>query len=368
MQGRGRTIWLGGKPEDARRVRALVTGGTGFVGGPFVDRILQDGWHVTLVTRNGKNARKLTGGNLTVCEADVSDEGAMHRIAKTKQVFDVVFHLAASLDYFGEREALYRTNVQGTRNVLELARETSVRKFVYASSIEATGPVRKREVPAPPEKRCRPVSAYGESKALAEKLVLSAVPGHFPVTVLRIGNVYGPGHFNFILEIAEAILQRNRLLEFLPVYADRYIHPVHNDDVTEGILAAYRSAELSSVAALAGEYATVGELFQICSELLGKRVTKRRKKRVDEIYLRLRCGYHRHKRHADFITYLMAGSGKRVHRAYSIEETKKMLSFSPRVSLRTGIEDTLNWAMQEGLLPCGTMTGRSARVSPTLIP
>jgi len=341
-------------------MKAFVTGGTGFVGRPFVRRILREGWDVTLVTRNRQNAGALGDGNLTVCEADVADEKAMRRIALRGDRFDAVFHLAASLNYFGSRQELYKTNVQGTRNVLDLAMKTGAKKFVYASSIEAVGPVKRKDVPAPPHQPCRPISPYGEAKALAEQLVISAARRHFPAVVLRIGNVYGRGHFSFIVDIAEAILSRNRLLEFLPVYGDRYIHPVHNDDVTEGILAAHRCIAHAPTVTLAGEYATISELFRICADSLGKQVRIRERKRIDEVYLRLRCAYHRHRRHMDFITYLMAGPGKRVHRACSMDETRDVLGFTPQVSLKRGIADTLNWAREAGLL--SSCAGEAAAV------
>jgi nucleoside-diphosphate-sugar epimerase len=94
----------------------------------------------------------------------------------------------------------------------------------------------------------------------------------------------------------------------------------------------------------------VGELFRICSEIIGTRIRTREKKLIDDLFLRLRRQYHKHRKHMDFITYLMAGPGRRVHRAYSIEETHRALGFSPRVTLQRGIADTLHWAGEAGIL------------------
>ena len=129
-------------------MKALVTGGTGLVGKPLVRRLLEEGWHVALLTRDRERARHLDGDNLAVYEGDVSDGEATGRIARGEQRFDAVFHLAASLDYFGDRKELHRTNVQGTHNVLSLAIGTRAQKVVYASSIEAAGPVTKNTIPA----------------------------------------------------------------------------------------------------------------------------------------------------------------------------------------------------------------------------
>lgn len=332
-------------------MKVLVSGGTGFVGKPFVRRILTEGWQVTLITRDARHAAPLAHEHLRVEEADVAAPDQIERLARPGDAYDAVFHLAASLQYFGDRKALYRTNVQGTRAMLDLAVQTSARKFIYASSIEAMGTVARQEVPAPADRACTPISPYGETKVLAERLVMEAARSRFPAMALRIGNVYGPGQPSFMIEIAQAVLHRTRLLEFLPFYADRYIHPVHSDDVTEGLLAAFRSDVPAFVGTLAGEYATLGELFQLCGEILGQPVPLRSKRRLDGLFLIARREFHKYERHMDFITYLMAGRGRRVHRAYSIQETRRALGFSPKVSLREGIAETLHWARRSGVLP-----------------
>lgn len=338
---------------EAGPMKVLVTGGTGFVGKPLVRQMLGQGWQVDLVTRRAQNAETLIGPGLTVHEGDASDRDAILAIARAAGGLDAVVHMAASLDFYGEAEKLHRINVQGTGNLLELASECGARTFVYASSIEAQGPVRRGEVPAPPGGRCKPVGEYGRTKVLAEELVRGAARGRFSAVLLRIGNVYGPDHYSFMVEIAEAILMRNRLLEFLPAYADRYIHPVHVDDVAAGVMAACRCAGPLHTVTLGGQYATVGELFGICARALGRPITPRARRLRDDVFLRLRRSYHRHCGHMDFITYLMSGPGSRVHRAYCIGEAEEALGFVPARTLKSGIADTLQWAARAGLLECG---------------
>jgi nucleoside-diphosphate-sugar epimerase len=328
-------------------VRAFVTGGTGYVGVPFVRRLLDEGWDVTLATRRRDNAARLPEA-VSVYEVDLPDTEGMQRIAEGERRFDVVFHLGASLTYFGERGALQRANVQGTRNVLELAARTGSGRFVYASSIEAVGTV--EHVPAPPDVPCRPVSEYGRSKVDAEGQVRERAEGRFPYTILRIGNVYDSDQYSFLPEIADAIVLRNRLFEFLPVYADRYLHPVHNRDVSEGLLAAARSESTGVTATLGGEAVTVGEMFQIAADVLGRPLYPRERRKSDELFLRIRSRYHRRRRTMDLITYIMAGRGRRVHRAYDIEHTVRTLGFRPSMPFRQGMMECLQWARESGLL------------------
>jgi nucleoside-diphosphate-sugar epimerase len=333
-------------------MRALVTGGTGFVGRPVVRRLLRDSWQVTLVTRDVSRLSRPDSEGLDVIEADIADPTAVFSIAEACRRVDTVIHLAACLDYYGVKDT-YRINVAGTGHMLEVTRRVSAKRFVYASSIEAIGPVGADEVPASPETPCRPVSAYGASKVAAERLVRQAASSGFPAVILRIGNVYGPGHLSFVSDVAEAILTRNRLLEFLPVYAERYIHPIHNRDVTEGILAACGENIPTSTLTLAGEYATVGRIFEITSRILGRPLPQKPRRRTDELFLMLRREYHRRGNGMDFITYLMAPSGRRIHRAYSMKETFQVLDLPPQVPLQDGIADTLAWIRNERIIDPG---------------
>ena len=326
-------------------MRAFVTGGTGFVGKPFVRRLLADGWDVTLITRSRKNAPE--GGQVTVYEGDLSDRAVLEEIARKEEAFDVVFHLGASLAYFGDEKELRQANVEGTRNVLDLAVKTRARKFVYASSIEAVGTV--EQVPAPHDVPCRPVSSYGRSKVLAEKLVREVSRGHFPSVILRIGNVYASDHFNFFYEIADAILTRNRLWEFLPVYAHHRLQPAYNADVTEGILAAWRTdVKGSETVTLAGEHASMQEMFEMVAEVLGRKLHPRAPGRGDELFLKIRRHYHEYRKQMDLITYAMAGSGKRVHRAYDLEHTYRTIGFRPAKPLREGVREFIEWTIRGG--------------------
>ncbi len=333
-------------------MRALVTGGTGFIGRHLVGRLLRDSWHVILVTRDKSKLSRPDSANLDVLEADVTDPGTIVSIADMCRPLDAVIHLAASLDYYDARET-YTTNVAGTGNVLELAKLAAAGRFVYASSIEAVGPVAAAAVPAPHDTPCRPLSAYGASKVAAERILLGAAAGHFPTVILRIGNVYGPGHISFVTDIAEAILTRNRLLEFLPVYADRYIHPIHNRDVTEGIIAACGQDVPTATLTLGGEYATVGKIFEITGRILARPLMQRPRHKVDELFLLLRREYHKRGNGMDFITYLMAPSGRRVHRAYSMEETFRALDLPFQIPLEDGIAGTLKWARDARVIDVG---------------
>lgn len=329
-------------------MKILVTGGTGFVGRNFLKHILPKKMEIILLTRNKKNVPDYIGSNVKVFEGDIIDKNILNLIAREEKSFDMIFHLAGSLIYFSDKDEIYKYNVVGTQNLLRLGVKTGIRRFVYASSIEAAGGVRLEEIPASTNRKPNPISSYGWSKVLAEKEVRKSSENNFKAAILRIGNVYGSDNLNFIHVITDAIIKKTRVLEYLPYYYDRFIHPVHNDDVSRGILAASECEKDFVIATLANDYVTILDLFTICSEYM--RIPFRnntQKKLIDLIYLNARKFYHKHQGGGgDFITYLLAPKGKSIHRAYSIDELKNDIGFIPKIKLKDGVIDAIEWAKE----------------------
>ena len=179
-------------------MRALVTGGAGFIGSNLVDALLDRGDEVTVVDdlSSGKreNLRAALARGAALDEADIRDAGRM-RSAFAAARPDIVFHLAAQIDV---RKSIEDpafdagVNVVGTINVLEAARAAGVKRVVNTSTggaIYGDADV----MPTPESAPARPMAAYGQSKFCAETYCgwyerlygLSSV-------ILRYGNVYGP--------------------------------------------------------------------------------------------------------------------------------------------------------------------------------
>lgn len=178
-------------------MRAVVTGGAGFIGSHLVDRLIEDGHDVVVVDnlRTGRRANlepALRSGHATFVQLDIA-----MAITELTQLFrgcNVVFHLAGLADIVPsiERpEDYFRANVDGTFCIMEAVRAASVPRLVYAASSSCYGI--PDSYPTPETAEARPQYPYALSKYLGEQIVLhwAAVYG-IEATSLRLFNVYGP--------------------------------------------------------------------------------------------------------------------------------------------------------------------------------
>jgi len=159
--------------------RILVTGGAGFIGSHLVDRLLLDGWRVTTVDNfdsfydpaiKRQNIRQhLEHKNFSLVEMSICDHEGLLALDGD---FDVIVHLAAKA---GVRPSIedpigyQQTNVQGTQNLLEFARQRGIGQFVFASSSSVYGI--SPDVPWREDQAVvRPISPYAATKVAGELL------------------------------------------------------------------------------------------------------------------------------------------------------------------------------------------------------
>jgi UDP-glucose 4-epimerase len=177
-------------------VRVVVTGGAGFIGSHLVGALLARGCLVTVVDNLHRGRREhlascLDHPDLRFIEGDIRDQPVLDDAFRD---VEVVYHLAAQSNVMGavsDPRYSFETNVVGTFNVLEAARDSRVRRVVFASSRETYGEA--RYLPVPESHPLTPKNLYGSSKAAAEGYCRSFANVYgLDTAVLRFANVYGP--------------------------------------------------------------------------------------------------------------------------------------------------------------------------------
>ncbi len=183
-------------------MRALVTGGAGFIGSNLVDRLLAEGNEVDVVDdlstgslANLAAARTSAGGRLTITQLDIRLREVVELIAHRAP--EVVFHLAAQADVrvsVASPAFDAEVNIIGSLNVLEGARQAGTERLVFAASggtLYGDPPV--KDLPLRESQPHRPLSPYGVSKkAVLDYLVAYRELHSLEFAALALANVYGP--------------------------------------------------------------------------------------------------------------------------------------------------------------------------------
>jgi dihydroflavonol-4-reductase len=172
-------------------VRILVTGGTGFLGTAVVQRLVDAGHAVRLVSRNAPSST-------TSLECLRGDLREPHLVRAALKEIEVVYHLAGLVSFDpDDARAMYELHVECTRRLLEQAREAEVQRIVLASTSGTIAVARSERVGT--EADDYPITVVGRwpyylSKIYQEKLALDFCRGHsLPLVVLNPGLLLGPG-------------------------------------------------------------------------------------------------------------------------------------------------------------------------------
>ncbi len=170
---------------------AFVTGGSGFIGGRLIERLVAEGNSVRALARSEQAAARVRERGAEPVAGDLGDLAALREAVDGA---DLAFHAAAHLGDWGSREQFERVNVSGTANVLKASAEAGVRRLVHVST-EAVLLAGKPLVNVDESAPLRPDSPalYSSTKARAELLVRDASRGAFETVVVRPRFVWGRG-------------------------------------------------------------------------------------------------------------------------------------------------------------------------------
>jgi UDP-glucose 4-epimerase len=299
-------------------MRAMVTGGAGFIGSHLVEALVSQGAKVSILDNLASGQQSRIHSQAVFHPLDIRSKEAKKLIEQEKP--DVLFHLAAQTDV--QQSILdpgydADANIRGTINLLESCREARVGKIIFASTSAVYGNLQKELLSE--SDLSVPISFYGLSKWVAESYIrLSHQLYGTPYTILRFSNVYGPGQ-TAKGEGGVVAVFCDRL------HADRPI-TIHGDgeqtrdfiyvkDVVGAVLSAVKRGDQETVQVSSTSKTSINDLVAILSRIHGAP--------IDIV--------HTHSRKGD-IKHSCLDNGKARHE----------LHWQPLVGLLEGLTETYN--------------------------
>jgi dihydroflavonol-4-reductase len=248
-------------------MRTFVTGGTGFIGGAVVRRLLEAGYEVRALVRPGADTRQLDGLPVDRLEGDLLDRASLHR---GMAGCGWVFHVAALYSFWGHSwKDFYQANLGGTRLVLEVARQEGIERIVYTSSIAALG-VHKDRSPATedtPSTLADRIGPYQRSKFLAEEVARGFARQGLPVVIVNPSSPVGIGDH-------KPTPTGQIIVDFLNGrifgYVDTGLNIVDVEDVAAGHLLAAERGRVGQRYILGGENLTLKQILDLLAEVSGR--------------------------------------------------------------------------------------------------
>lgn len=190
--------------------KALLTGACGFSGTHMLEHLINDGWEVVATDIEPQHREKyyqeeggptspayyrglLEDHDVEFIPADLTKPETLEPLFENHS-YDAVFHVASMFDYFADRETLFSVNVEGGRNLAQLAADNDVGHFVHWSTLGVLGHAGFDE-PKDESAPYHPHNRYCESKVEQEKALLKiAEDDGLPLTIMRPAPIYGPRH------------------------------------------------------------------------------------------------------------------------------------------------------------------------------
>jgi len=327
------------------KMKAIVTGGTGFIGSYLVEKLVQKKYQVFCIAKDKMHSANLTSLGVNIILGDINDGIHWESILKDA---NYIFHLAGVTrakkvsDYF-------EGNFMATRRMSQISAQMchNLHRFIYVSSLAAVGPS-FNNTPVDEDSSYHPVSYYGQSKKLGEMEVLK-LKDKLPFTIIRPSAVYGPRDRELLKYFS---LIKNGIQPMIG-FRKKWLNFIHRDDLVNGIIRAAESpAGKNEIFFLGGEnnYSTeqlgdiianimqkirvklplpesfvylVGCISEIFGKISGKEVFFNRQKVSEAIQTYWTC---------------------------SIEKAKRLLGFEETFSLEKGIQNTYDWYLKNNWL------------------
>ena len=324
--------------------KTLVTGASGFTGKGVCRRLIQQGEQVVAFTRPTSNIGELQAIGVECRKIDIKSRSV---VKDNFSDISKVYHIAAAYrTEHSDQEEFRQVNVEATRNLLEAAKLSNVKRFIHCSTVGVQGEI--DDPPASEEYRYKPGDHYQASKLEGEILAREYFSNGLPGVVVRPVGIYGPGDTRF-LKLFRPI---NKGFFVMIGSGNVLYHMTYITDLVEGILLCGTKEEaLGEVFTIAGgEYTTIRDLVNLIADVLNKPRPKWRIPFLPVYVAAVACD-----KACRFLGLPPPLYPRRVEffhqdRAFSIDKARRLLGYTPTVGLREGLAATAAWYKENGMI------------------
>ncbi len=326
-------------------MRVLITGANGFIGSHLAEALHNNGHELHCLVRKTSDLKWLKGVPVQYHYGDLFDQAALRTAVKD---VDYVYHLAG-VTKAKTKEEYFKGNQLATKNILEAVDEVNpkLKRFIHVSSQTAVGP-NEPDKPVDETTPFHPITTYGMSKMGAEKECLRFMD-KFPITITRPPAVYGPRD----KDVFEFFNTMKKGLQPMIGFGKKYVSLIHVRDLAQGII-------------LAGEHPKgAGQTYFISSERFydWKEVGDVTSRVMNKRALRLHI--------PEWGVYVIGAFAEIFSRfstkpallnlekvkdiiqdawTCSIAKAQREIGFKEKITLETGIAETVAWYKEQGWL------------------
>lgn len=252
-------------------MKIFITGSTGYIGHKLAMSAARKGYQVHALLRNCSSPHHPVHDNIRYFKGDINDPCS---ITPAIQGCAVVLHAAALAQFWNkDRSLFYKINVEGTKNMLEAARQAGVKKFLFTSSCAVLGPSHERPVREDDPRHTPFENDYEISKHCAEELVRQYARNGLFSMIVCPPRVYGPG-----LETGGSALNSlikrvmNGRITFVPSAGEVVANYAFVDDIVEGHFAALAHGRNGEKYILGGENVSYTRFFETVINATGRNI------------------------------------------------------------------------------------------------
>jgi dihydroflavonol-4-reductase len=245
---------------------AIVTGATGFVGSHVARVLAEQGADLRLLVRSSSDLRNIQDLNAERVTGDLRDPASLK---KAVAGCEVVFHVAADYRlWVRDPDEMYRSNVEGTRAVLQAARETGVRRVIYTSSVATMGFTSNGHLAdeTSPVSLANMIGPYKRSKFMAEQVAIEAARSGMDVVVV---NPTTPVGERDIKPTPTGRIVVDFLKRKFPAYVDTGLNLVDVTECARGHVAALEKGSSGQRYILGGENLTLKQILDKLAAITG---------------------------------------------------------------------------------------------------